>query len=206
MFPVGHPLPGTRDCRLSREEHIDLPSQAFLYMRFKSVLLAAVAALALPLASASAQERSGPSQVISIQPLNAMLTVYSGEYERRTGRSVTVGIGGTHWSPGGVENGLTFTAGDLKLRYYPQGAALHGFSMGLVGGYFAASGTLNGVKGETEGASFGTVLEYQWLMGASSNVSVALGGGAKVLMPKNEKVDNLSVHYPTARISIGYGF
>ncbi len=174
-------------------------------MRLPSLVLAA-AAFAVPFSAAAAQEMSGPSQIISIQPLTAMLTIYSGEYELRTGRSVTIGLGGTHWSPGNEVNGVTYTSGDFKVRYYPQGAALHGFSIGVLGGYTSASGTRNGVKATTGGAALGTSLEYQWLMGATSNVSVALGAGAKMLMVKEKNLDNISLHYPTARISIGYGF
>ena len=63
------------------------------------VLTIAIAALS-PLAAASAQIEAAPRNVLSFQPLSAMLTVYSAEYERQTASAVSVGVGGTFWNIG----------------------------------------------------------------------------------------------------------
>lgn len=179
-------------------------------MRSRHIALAAIAAtLALPIASASAQTNTVPNNVISIQPLNAIFTVYSGEYERRASQAVTFGFGGTHFSVGeeGVDD-VTYTSGDIKLRYYPNGQALVGFSFGASLGYSSVSGRdyVAGVDQKASGMSAGVLLEYQWLMGTRRNVSVALGAGAKMLMVDENDVSNATARYPTARVSVGYAF
>lgn len=176
-------------------------------MKMRSLLLSAAAALT-PIMSASAQAVSTPGNVISIQPLSAMMTVYSGEFERRVGQNISLGVGGTFWdaSEDNTGNEVTYTSGDIKLRYYP-GVALRGFSMGVSGGYTNVSETISGTKSSSGAPSFGALLEYQWLMGARSNVAVTLGAGAKMLFLDEQEVGaDVTLRYPTARISIGYGF
>lgn len=163
----------------------------------------------MPFTAATAQSDAAPHNVISFQPLSAMLTVYSAEYERQTASAVTVGVGGTYWSLGDGSDDLTYQAADLKLRYYPQGVALRGFSFGGTVGFTSVSGTsTSGADESASGASLGVLLEYQWLMGASRNFALALGAGAKALMIKEETFTSgdFTARYPTARISVGYAF
>lgn len=175
-------------------------------MKMRSLLLGAVCVLT-PIMSAAAQQASTPSNVISIQPLSAMYTVYTGEYERRVGQNVTFGFGGTYWNSSNDDSGgdVTYTSGDVKLRFYP-GVALRGFSFGAAAGYTSVSETISGTESSGGAPTFGIMLEYQWLLGARSNMAVTLGAGAKKLfIDENDFVDVLAT-YPTARISIGYGF
>jgi len=172
------------------------------------VLTIALAALS-PLASASAQLEAAPRNVLSFQPLSAMLTVYSAEYERQTASAVSVGVGGTYWNIGEGSDDLTYKSGDLKVRYYPQGVALRGFAFGGSVGFTTVTGTSTSGTDETaSGASFGLMLEYQWLMGATRNFALALGVGAKALSVKEETFSSgdFTARYPTARISVGYAF
>ncbi len=171
-------------------------------------VIALVAAAMMPFAAASAQETAiGPSNVLSLQPLTAMLTVYAAEYERKTGTALTFGIGGTYSDLG--DNDLTYRSGDLKLRYYPQGTALSGFSFGGSVGYTSVSETLfDGSDASANGPSFGVLLEYQWLMGASRNFALALGLGAKAVMVDEAEFSSSDfiARYPTARVSVGWAF
>lgn len=171
-------------------------------------VIALVAAAMMPFAAASAQETAiGPSNVLSFQPLTAMLTVYAAEYERKTGTALTFGIGGTYSDLG--DNDLTYRSGDLKLRYYPQGTALRGFSFGGSVGYTSVSESLfDGSDASANGPSFGVLLEYQWLMGASRNFALALGLGAKAVMVDEDEFSNSDfiARYPTARVSVGWAF
>ena len=172
------------------------------------VLAIAVAAV-MPLAAVSAQETVvRPSNVLSVQPLTAMLTVYAAEYERRTGSALTLGIGGTYWDIG--DDDLRYTSGDLKLRYYPQGTALQGFSFGGSVGYtrISAIDPFDGTDESANGPSFGVLLEYQWLMGASRSFALALGLGAKAVMVDEDEFssDDFIARYPTARVSVGFAF
>jgi hypothetical protein len=176
-------------------------------MRNRFLFLSAL----LPFAAVSAQQVAvvTPQNVISIQPINAMLTAYSAEYEHRTGSAVTFGIGGTYFDVGDGIDDVKYKSGDLKLRYYPNGTALMGFSFGGSGGYTSVSGRDNsGGEVTVSGPSVGVLLEYQWLMGAARNFSVALGAGAKAVFVKDNEItsDSFVTRYPTVRISVGYGF
>ena len=175
-------------------------------MKMRSVLLGAVAALT-PIMSAAAQQPATPKNVISIQPLSAMYTVYSGEFERALGQHVTLGVGGTYWGAEDEDAGqeATYTSGDIKLRYYPT-MALRGFSFGASAGYSSVSETIGTAETSGGAPTFGVLLEYQWLLGARSNMAVTLGAGAKKLFIDENDFTDVFTTYPTARISIGWGF
>jgi hypothetical protein len=180
-------------------------------------VLTLAAAVLIPFAAASTQEVAaptqavaGPSNVISLQPLIAVFEVYAAEYERKVGSAATLGVGGTYWNLGDDTDDVTYKSGDLKLRYYPQGTALMGFSFGGSVGFTSVSAT-TGVDGTDEsasGATVGVLLEYQWLMGAKRNVSLALGLGAKALMVDEDEITSgdFVARYPTGRVSIGFAF
>jgi hypothetical protein len=174
------------------------------------VLLLAVACL-VPFAAAPAQQiaAAAPRNVLSIQPINAVFTDYSAEYERATAGAVTLGVGGTYFDVGDGIDQLTYKSGDVKLRYYPNGTALQGFSFGGTAGFASVSGTdFNGTDQSVSGPSLGVLLEYQWLMGVQRNFSVALGVGAKALFVNDNTFnnDNFITRYPTARVSVGFAF
>ena len=164
----------------------------------------------MPFAAARGQSVAAPHNVLSIQPINAVFTAYSGEYERRLGAASTFGVGGTFFDAGDGTDKLTYKSGDVKLRYYPEGTALMGFSFGVTGGFSSITGTdaTSGSETTVSGPSAGFLLEYQWLMGVQRNVSVALGAGAKAVFVKDTDFssDSYSARYPTVRVSIGYAF
>lgn len=173
----------------------------------RTPLLLAAAFLAVPFATAAAQT-SEARNVISIQPLGAMLTVYAVEFERAASPTLTWGVGATYWDAGDEGDELSYNSADLKVRYYP-GTALHGFSFGGSLGYASVGATsTEGVDESVSGLSVGVLLEYQWLLGAKRNFSVSLGGGAKALMVKDDEVSSsdFTARYPTGRLSIGYAF
>jgi len=176
------------------------------------VLVLAAAALA-PFTAASTQQvvtpGVTPSNVLSIQPLNAVFTAYSAEYERKIGGAATFGIGGTYFNVGDGFDEVTFKSGDVKLRYYPNGTALMGFSFGGTAGFSSVTGTdFNGAEESASGPSLGVLLEYQWLLGVQRNFAVALGLGAKAVFVKDETITSgdFTPRYPTARVSVGYAF
>jgi hypothetical protein len=175
-------------------------------MRNRFNLLAAI--VALPVATATAQT-AAPRNVVSIQPLSAVMTVYSGEFERAVGKAASWGVGATYWNAGDSGDEVTYSSGDFKLRYYPSGAALQGFAFGLSAGYSSVSGkSSTGVDESAGGPSAGILLEYQWLMGTKRNFALGLGAGAKMLMVSEDDVSssNFTARYPTARVSVGYAF
>ena len=187
--------------------------------------LAAIAAIAVP-AALSAQSVPSPTgvalpaakkQVLSVQPITAMFTVYSAEFERALSQSVTLGVGGTFLGADDEEEGgdasLSYTSTDVKLRYYPGASPFQGFSFGVQGGYTRVAGRLTddasgeSVKGSVGGPSFGVALDYNWLLSASRTFYVGLGVGAKAAFIDDDKLDgDVTARYPTARVSIGYAF
>lgn len=174
-------------------------------MRFKKTSVAAL--LCLIPGIMSAQERAGKAAVISIQPINAMLTVYAGEAELAMSRSTTIGIGGTYWSPDVIDGDFNYLSGDLKVRYYPEGRAFQGFSFGGSVGVTHLSATDNSSAGSASGPSIGVMLDYNWLLGAEKAFYVGLGLGAKTLFISDKSVaDEATLHYPTMRLSVGWAF
>jgi hypothetical protein len=175
-------------------------------MRNRFAVVAAVAAL--PFASAAAQNPPHRN-IISIQPLSAILTVYSAEYEHAAKKTVSWGIGATYWSTGSGSDQVTYTSGDFKLRYYPNGIALDGVSVGGSVGASSIKGTSTTGGAETVSApSLGMLIEYQWLLGEEKHLALALGAGAKMLIVNSAKISSSSfiARYPTLRISLGYAY
>ena len=172
-------------------------------MRNRFALVAAM--VALPLATATAQTVS-PRNVISLQPLNAMMTVFAGEYERGLGKAASWGLGATYWDSDGDFSDVTYSSGDFKVRYYPQGTSLQGFSFGGSLGYTSVKETITSQENSGGGVTFGVLLEYQWLMGTKKNFSMALGAGAKAIMVDEADFGDVTGRYPTARVSIGYAW
>lgn len=156
------------------------------------------------------------NQVLSIQPLSAMLTIYSGEFERRITPTMTLGVGATYWGGGFEEEDssgdVSYTSGDLKLRYYPGAQPFQGFSFGAQVGMTRVTGQVSddftgeSEEGSASGPTFGIALDYNWLLGPTQSFYVGLGLGAKALFIDEESVDNATARYPTARISVGYAF
>lgn len=154
-----------------------------------------------------------PKNVISIQPLSAMFTVLSAEYERKGGASWTWGLGVTNFSPDDDASTVDpeYNSGDVKFRYYPQGTALQAFSFGASIGFAKVTGEEASTTPPTEASesvgTFGVLLEYQWLLGAKKKFAVALGVGAKKLMLDEDKFSSdVFTAYPTGRISVGFAF
>ncbi|MEP6550987.1 MAG: DUF3575 domain-containing protein [Gemmatimonadales bacterium] len=177
-------------------------------MRNRILVLSAFALL--PFATAPAQEtRPTPHSVLSIQPLNAVFTAYSAEFERAVGAAVTLGVGATYFNVGDGIDEVTYKSADAKLRYYPNGTALMGFSFGVSGGYSGVNAVdFSGNKESASAPSFGVLLEYQWLLGLQRNFAVALGLGAKAIFINGDRFtsSDFVARYPTARVSVGYAF
>jgi hypothetical protein len=138
-----------------------------------------------------------------------MLTVYAGEGEVAMSRSTTLGVGATYWSPDVIDGEFGYLSGDVKLRYYPEGKAFQGFSFGGSVGvtHLSATDNSNSSSDSATGASIGVLLDYGWLLGEQKSFYVGLGLGAKTLFISDQSVaDHATLHYPTARLSVGWAF
>lgn len=165
----------------------------------------AAGALILIAATGASAQAAAPKSVISIQPLNAIFEVYSGEFERAAGKAATWGLGGTYSS---IETDFEYSSAELKGRYYPAGIALQGFSVGgAVGFTRIKSSNFDGTEDSAGGPSIGVLIEYQWLMGTKKNFSLVLGVGAKsVNVDEDQFTNSVTVRYPTGRLSVGIAF
>lgn len=153
------------------------------------------------------------TNVLSIQPLTAILGVYSAEWEHVVTQTMTFGIGGSFWSNNDDYAKTAYTSGDLKLRYYPEGTPLRGFSLGVQAGYTSVSDDVKeesffGLRGKHKlnAPSIGVGLEYGWLLGVSKSLYVGLGVGAKKILTHQDEVPDATLGYPTGRVSVGYAF
>lgn len=184
----------------------------------RSLVILGVLAIAASSSTVTAQApASAPLKhtVISLQPLSAMIAVYAVEVEQTVGAAMSLGVGGTFWSPEIGGQDMTYTSGDLKLRYYPQGRALEGFAFGMSAGYthikdkskdvIFGTGTVS--EHTASGPTLGANIEYNWLLGKNNGFFLGLGVGAKRIIAKaDEMSDDVKFAYPTARISIGTAF
>ena len=183
-------------------------------MRLSKLAIVAAASTLVAL-SVQAQAVAAPkTSVISIQPLSAIFGVYAVEYEHAIAPTVTFGIGGSYWSDDTDGSELKYSSGDIKLRFYPEGRPLQGFSFGGQAGYTSitdrssadtfSGGT--GSKSTAHGPTIGVALDYNWLLGATKSFYVGLGVGAKKIFANADDLGSANLAYPTGRISIGFAF
>jgi len=184
-----------------------------MHPSFRTIALGSLAALGLAALPLDAQQDTPVgvphNHVLSIQPLSAVFTVYAGELERVIGQSATLGIGATYWSDDDDGADASYLSSDLKLRYYPSGTPLAGFSFGVSVGFTRVESEDDaGVStGEATGPTVGTMIEYGWLLNASRSFYIGMGLGAKALFIDEDEVDeDVTLRYPTARLSVGFAF
>lgn len=166
------------------------------------------------------QSRSsdGPTSVISANPFLPLFGYFSGEFEHSIKSSVAIAVAGSHIK---FDNGR-YSNLDVKLRLYPTERGLEGFnvaaSLGIAnikddGGYYAdcvfdpvTPSVCQSGKERFGTGAFGIEMGYQWLLGPTKVMAVAIGGGAKRYMASKEKFQFTQQVVPTLRLTIGYAF
>ena len=146
-----------------------------------------------------------------MQPLQAIAGIVAADYEHVVGRGFTLGVGASYWDAG-IMNlfyldtfDASYSSGEVKLRYYPSEVAFHGVSVGLtVGGSYASFRVLD-ERFRASGVKIGSEADYNWLLGRSQRLALALGVGAKRIF-YSTRGDRLADTYPTSRIAIGWAF
>lgn len=176
------------------------------------------AALALRLGAAGAQgapvqPAPGPlpyDQTLSASPLFLPLGNFSAEYERKLGvRAVTVGVTGTYntttqlyprrdrWVEG-------------RVMYYPGGAALDGFAVGITAGAHRAERKYGEdptvVLAHDGGATLGALATYNYFYGPRRRLFVGPGLGVKRVLKRVAVNSPLSTTYFEARAALGIAF
>jgi len=136
-------------------------------------------------------------QVISANPFLLLWEWGNIEYERKVSPKMTVGAAASVLSVDDVNyeslNGL--------LRYYPQGAAMSGFSFG------GRLGVHNGSDDKEEGHTFGFGVDigYSWLLGADRNFYIGMGFGLTRFFGGDLEEDRVVL--PSIRlINVGFAF
>lgn len=186
-----------------------------LSIRYLSALVVGI--FLLPTTSSA---QSAKANVLSINPIGTVFSVYNLEFERGLSENVTFALSSTYWGAGagatdesGSELSASYISGDLKGRYYP-GGALNGFSFGGLIGVTSlgaevrtcsVSGTCDRDGERAFALSGGVTLDYLALLGANKNIALGVGAGAKRLKPFEDEIDGL-LAYPFARLTIGVAF
>lgn len=172
-----------------------------------------------PPAAASTQAAAAAPALrgtLTANPIAMLAGFFSGDAEFRAAPAWTFGIGATMNT---IDDYNDYRAVDLKLRYYPSGRALRGFSVAAIVGISTAVDVLSNPGGQFTipaagrsserftRPSIGTEFSYQWLLGRTSRFAVVTGAGVKRMLGEEGSVDPVNIPLlPVARVSIGYAF
>jgi hypothetical protein len=170
------------------------------------IILAAALMIGTPLAASGQTLDSEYQNVVTVNPLGLVFGILSVEVERPRTPNSSIGVAASVYS---VSSYTNYLSAEGKYRYYPQGEALHGFSIGGGGGFTAVTQSCGawesmGCESDTFfGLTVGLGLDYQWFMGDDDRFAVAAGIGAKRLFVSGNVFD-ANLGYPTIRLGVGY--
>ena len=178
-----------------------------------TLVLAALIVLP-PLAGAQSQmppvpdqtSHSGSAQQISANPVGLLVDLFNIDYERRANDSVSIGIGGStsttevydgyDASFNDVSHRERYLNGDVYVRFYPSGTALHGLAFGVKVGMTRVPG---------QGSFFGYGFDFNRSQILGDHFYFGYGAGLKRLVGTDS--DNFDLEYiPTLRLNVGFAF
>ena len=168
-------------------------------------ILSALVVMSLVAAAPAAAQTSSPTavphrQTVSANPFGLIFGWFNAEYERKLTPATTWGVSGSALD---IED-FEYRNANALLRYYPQGAALKGFFLGLRSGVYHVSHDHPGDADATF-AGAGFELGYTWLLGPSQRVAISLGAGANRLFGAD--LEDASLTIPTVRlVNVGIAF
>ena len=177
-------------------------------MKFIRPLLITILAVTLAATTASAQavgsDRAGIARknLVSANPIGILFEWYNGEFERAVTTTVSLAAAGSIYDFDDVR----YTSLDGIARFYPNGRAVRGFSVGMSVGVVSIDDDLDDCEfcNDDSGtsASIGVRGDYVWILGRDQVFTVATGIGAKRLLS-----DDLDTSFlPIGRLSIGYAW
>jgi hypothetical protein len=171
-------------------------------LRLSGLLILALGFL-LPQAASAQQEGTKipvpHDQVISANPFLLLWEWTNVEYERKISPTSTMGAQGSWISlDKGDEDYLSLSA---FVRHYPQGAALSGFYLGGIAGFYQVSDR----NDQKHAFGLGIEVGYSWLFGAKRNFYLSMGFGA--VRRFGGDVGDGSFTLPSVRLlNIGWAF
>jgi hypothetical protein len=163
------------------------------------------AALALTSFAAGAQVRSPlaidqqhPRAAIAVvNPIGILAGALNVDVEARLSGGFSGAVAVTHWP------GEDYTSFDATGRYYPAELTPAGFSVGLSLGHVNMD---RGTADETRGPTIGFIVGYNWILGRTDRLAIALGAGAKRVFAKDVPNANPQEVIPTGRFGLGIAF
>lgn len=148
---------------------------------------------------------------LAANPLLPLLSVVSAEAEVAlpNARGITLGVGGLADLGSGRDR---FNTVQAKLKYYPNEVALRGFSVGVTLGVVSARTEaeegffFEEPERSESGATYGVVLDYNWLIGRQRRFLVGAGFGVRRVLPRVSSNGPLEQVLPDGRLTIGWAF
>ena len=137
--------------------------------------------------------------IATINPFAIIFGGFNGDIELNMGAGTTGALSAT-WFP----DELDYTSVDFTFRYYPGEMNPRGFSVGASIGYLTVEDDDGIVEGK--GPAVGFIGGYNWLLGKSERLAIAVGLGAKRLIVNNDKYPLAPEAAPTGRLGIGLTF
>lgn len=167
---------------------------------FVLTLVATLSLVAVTPARAEEEGAKTPAahgQVISANPVLLLARWFNADYERRISSTTTWGVSGSYWPIGVID----YARASFLVRYYPQRAALTGFSLGGQSGVYR----LGDAHGHEVVYGAGLDVGYAWLLGSKRNIGVSLGFGLTRVFGGD--LDGPSFVIPNARlVNVGIAF
>lgn len=168
-----------------------------------AIALAIATALAPTAAGAQSLRNAAPVPFDNIVSVNPVLLVFFGivsaDYERRIAPGTTLGASVSSFN---LSDANYFTV-EGRARYYIEGRALEGFSVGGVLGYVRLRDDSTGTT--SNALNIGFTGERQWLMGVDERLALTAGLGATRIFFAEDRPPFRKV-LPVLRLSVGWGF
>jgi hypothetical protein len=172
----------------------------------------------VPTGAGTATAPPARARAVSVSPLALMLGSYSADYEAAVAPHLSLGAGATYEDKHALfvsgESGYDFDA-SAKLRFYPNSAAIHGLSFGVLAGgtrYQRSRADTVGDFGDEQRthtvATLGFTVDYNALPQADRRLLIGVGGGFKrrFVRASSSDWDRVTALRPTIRLVLGYAF
>lgn len=169
------------------------------------VMVALGTLLCAPVALQAQERAEGPRAQISVSPILLLAEIINGEAEYAFSDEMSAVFGLGYFTIGEGDSDVTYLATDLKLRFYPAGDPLEGFSLtGILG-----RTSLTEESTDETGSAFsaGVDLGWSWLFGDARRWFFGAGIGAKRYFGE-ETVGGteIDLFLPTGRLNFGIAF